>query len=521
MAQLEIDWDPEPAKRLELLTVDELYAIADQRVLVSLKEDRRIERKPAGFSGESLGEYLSMWANTCPDGGLICLGMNDNGTFAGCSSLSNQQLNSLESLANVCDDARCESKRVAITKPDGSSDFVVLLRVYYREGRLVRTPKGKAFIRRGDQKHKLSAEEARELSVDKGEMQFEQEPCKQVSYPQDFDREAIRAFAASVRERLDLVTDLSDEGVLNVRHLGTIAPDGKTFIPNIACVLLFAKEPDRVVPGCKIRFMRFDGEQEGTGEKYNAVKDIWIEGMTVPKMIHKAEQLLDSHIRSFSPLEKDKRFHASPEYPKAAWYEAIVNACAHRSYGDGLKNMTIYVKMFDDKLVIESPGPFMPFVTPKTIYGQSIPRNPKMMGAMFFMSFVKMAAEGTRRMRDTMKYANLPEPEFEQKEVNYSLVRVTLRNNIQRRRVWVDLDAVAIVGAALASTLTEKEKRIINFVAEHGRVNVTDTARLLEVGWATAKRFLDKLVERKILEHVHSPSIKLDAKAYYQLPSIK
>src|SRR5258708_4901141 len=122
-------------------------------------------------------------------------------------------------------------------------------------------------------------------------------------------------------------------------------------------------------------------------------------------MIHKTEQILDAHVRTFAPLEKDKKFHASPEYPKAAWYEAVVNACVHRSYGNGLRNMTIYIKMFDDRLEIESPGPFMPFVTPKTIYGTSIPRNPKMMGAMYFMSFVKMAAEGTRRMRDAMKAA--------------------------------------------------------------------------------------------------------------------
>jgi len=71
--------------------------------------------------------------------------------------------------------------------------------------------------------------------------------------------------------------------------------------------------------------------------------------------------------------------------------------------------------MFDDRLEVESPGPFLPFVTPHNIYGTSNPRNPKMMGAMFFMSFVKMAAEGTRRMRDTMKAANLPEPEFAQR----------------------------------------------------------------------------------------------------------
>src|SRR5262249_38928147 len=155
-------------------------------------------------------------------------------------------------------------------------------------------------------------------------------PCKQLAYPRDYDRDAIRSFAASLRERLELVTQISDEEVLAVRHLGTVDLDG-SFIPNIACLLLFPKEPDKVIPGCKVRFLRFDGEREGAGEKFNAVKDIWIEGLTIPQMIYKAEQILDTHIRTFAPLEKDKKFHASPEYPKAAWYEAIVNACVHRS----------------------------------------------------------------------------------------------------------------------------------------------------------------------------------------------
>ncbi len=72
------------------------------------------------------------------------------------------------------------------------------------------------------------------------------------------------------------------------------------------------------------------------------------------------------------------------------------------SYGNGLMNMTIYIKMFDDRLEIESPGPFMPFITPANIYGTSLPRNPKLMQAiMYFMNFVKMASEGTRRMQAT------------------------------------------------------------------------------------------------------------------------
>ncbi len=72
----------------------------------------------------------------------------------------------------------------------------------------------------------------------------------------------------------------------------------------------------------------------------------------------------------------------------------------HRSYG--LRNMNIFIKMFDDRLVIESPGAFPPFVTPDNIYDSHHPRNPHLMNALYFLDFVKCANEGTRRMRDMM-----------------------------------------------------------------------------------------------------------------------
>jgi ATP-dependent DNA helicase RecG len=505
-----------PPKRLELLSPSEIFSSADQAMLSSLREDNRLERKPAGFSGSSLAEYLSMWANTSPDGGLMAMGMNDDGTFTGCSILSPERLGNLEACQDTCPDARCEVRRVQVTKPDGGADFVVLVRVYYRKDRVVKTPQGTAFVRRGDKKKKLTAEEARELSQDKGEIDFEQEPCL-LEYPGKFDREAIRSFADSVRTKLELATKTSDEDILATRHLGE-KKDGK-FIPNFACALLFAKEPDKGIPGCKIRFLRFDGEVEGTGDKFNAVKDEWIEGMTVPRLIEAAAKIIASQIRVFSALAKDNKFYATPEYPPTAWYEGLVNACVHRSYGNGLRNMAVYVKMFDNRLEIESPGPFLPFVTPETIYGSSHPRNPKLMHAMRFLDFVKIAGEGTRRMRDTMKAMDLPEPVFAQKEINYSRVRVTLTNNIRKRRLWVDADAAAIVGAAIARTLTDDETRVLNFVAEHGTINVTEAVRATGLSWNTAKKLLVGLSERRILDWIHRGDLERDPDAHFRFPA--
>jgi ATP-dependent DNA helicase RecG len=59
--------------------------------------------------------------------------------------------------------------------------------------------------------------------------------------------------------------------------------------------------------------------------------------------------------------------------------------------------MNVFVKMFDDKLVIESPGGFPPLVTPENIYTSHHPRNPTLMRAMFYLGLVKEHAEGTKR----------------------------------------------------------------------------------------------------------------------------
>ncbi len=499
---------------LALMPADDIYERADQLLLEKLKEDRRIERKPAGIHPKELGEYFSMWANTVPDGGLIVLGIDNDGTPSGCLKISHKNLNRIEQTGPVyCSDARFESKRIPIKLQDGSQDFALLFRVLYRTDKVVKTNSGEAFIRIGESKKRLTEDEIRELQIDKRQVDFEREPID-LSYPEDFDTDLIRHFTKEVRANRGLSDNLTDEETLELRHLGK--RDGRKFNPNTACALLFSKDPRIHFPGCKIRFMRFDGEFEGTGEQYNVVKDISIEG-PVPKLIVEAERVLDSHIRDFTRLGKDGIFYTAPEYPKLAWYEAIVNACVHRSYG--LRNMNIFIKMFDDHLVIESPGGFPPLVTPANIYDVHHPRNPYLMEAMFYLKFVKCAHEGTRRIRDTMQELNLPHPEFEQKESGNASVRVTLRNNIKQRKVWIDSDASAVVGEKIVKTLSQHERRAINYAAEHGKVNASQVQQLCGLSWKSAKKLLVGLANKNILEHIKRKDGRRDPYAHFILKS--
>lgn len=496
---------------LALLTVNEVYEKADQSLLERLKEDKRIERKPSGFHARALGDYFSMWANTQPEGGLVAIGVANDGTLLGCNSLSQTQINDLERTSMVyCSDARYEMKRIPV-QIYYKEDFIILFRVFFRQDKVVTTSAGDAFTRVGDSKKKLSAEEIRELQIDKKQVDFEREPIN-LNYPEDFDADLIGQYVESYRAIRGLTNEHSDEQILELTHLGKY--ELGNFTPNVACTMLFAKDPASTFPGCKIRFLRFDGEYEGTGETFNPEKDIWIEG-PVPRQIEQAEHALNGQLRNFSRLGPDQKFYTAPEYPKTAWYEAIVNACVHRSYG--LRAMNIFIKMFDDRLVIESPGGFPPFVTPDNIYQMHHPRNPYLMEAMFYLKFVKCAAEGTRRIRDAMIEMSLPGPEFEQKETGNVLVRVTLRNNKKQRKAWLDAEAGAVIGEALAKTLTIEERRAINWIVEHGSISVSEVQRLTSKTWPAAKKILTGLETRGILECRRKAKLERDPGARFFL----
>jgi ATP-dependent DNA helicase RecG len=302
------------------------------------------------------------------------------------------------------------------------------------------------------------------------------------------------------------------EEVLELKHLGSRA--GTAFIPNLACVLLFAKDPLLAVPGCRVRVLRFEGEQERTGEKYNAVKDYWIDG-PVPKLIVDSEAVIQGQLREFSRLGPDGKFYTAPEYPKPAWYEALVNACVHRSYN--LRNMNVFVRMFDDRIEVESPGGFPGIVTPQNIYEIHEPRNPFLMEAMYYLRFVKCAREGTRRMRETMKSFALPAPEFSQAGTSYDVVKVILRNNIKQRKVWIDSNVGSLIGEALFESLSEDERRALNFVAENGRIGVSQLQRLTGRSWPAAKKVLEALERRGVLEHHVRDEVDRDPNAHYTL----
>lgn len=299
------DQTPQP-----LLSADEMFDVMDEARLRNWAESNRLEYKSSAFGAKGLGNYFSMWANTQPDGGIVVIGVADDKKLEGIAKLEQLKINEILRAGHVyCPDAEIKHKEIKIIRDaDSQLDIVLAFRVKYHPTKVVRTSSGDVFRRIGGSKVQLTDEQIRLLQSEKGEINFEKEPCG-LKYPSDFRRDEIAKFADTVRSKKSWREHHSDEEVLKLLHLGTRS--GGQFIPNFACALLFANDPREVVPGCRVRFLRFEGTEERSGKEWNAVKDEWLDG-TAPDLILQIENVLKSQLRNFSRLGPGGKFTTSP-----------------------------------------------------------------------------------------------------------------------------------------------------------------------------------------------------------------
>ena len=487
-----------------LFKPDQIYESDDGAFITRLTEDTRFDRKSGRVDANGLAVCLSSFGNgPAVEGGVIAVGIEKDGRVTGCKHLSEGKLQEIESAGrDKCPDGRFTTRRVSVKNAHGNDDFLVLIRIYYVESRLVSLTNDEAFCRQGDKSRRLTDSEKQEIRISKGERSFELETST-LKYPDEFRSQAIANFVSRIRKEREGSFDLPSEKILQSLRLGKIV--NNEFTPNHVCDLVFANDPQQVFPGAYVHFLRYNGSVAKSGSEYNVIKDRMIEG-TVLDVIRETSSVLDANLREFTVF-RDGKFYTIPEYPRDAWYEAIVNAVCHRSYH--ARTSPIFVRMFDDHLVIESPGAFMPSITPENLVHK--PRNPFLMFVLREYGEVRCISEGTARIFREMHDAKLPKPEFRGDE---NAVTVTFKNEIANRTNSLDSEAYKVLGEALSFSLDDDEKKIVNYIIEHQRINVSDALRILSTTyWHTAKAKLTRLVSRNILEF-HSTKTR-DPNAFY------
>jgi ATP-dependent DNA helicase RecG len=295
--------------------------------------------------------------------------------------------------------------------------------------------------------------------------------------------------------------DITDEEFLLKRRLAD--RKGTGIVLRRAAELLFAREPDH--PHAGVRIFRVIGTERRVGVDYNVEELPRAEG-PLPRVLTDVFATIQGLLRTPARL-RGTRFTPTPEYPEFAWKEAILNAVAHRDYGN--QGRSVEVSLFDDHMEVTSPGGLLPEISLdalRTRVRVHRSRNPRLVRALVDLGFMREQGEGLPRLFAEMEGLFLPEPELASSSYGFSL---TLRNT----PTLTDSDRV-FIGAIGSEELSASEFRALLEAFRQGRVTNASMRSIAGLDILQASRLLVSLRDRGLLE----PQSAGPA-TYYTLPS--
>lgn len=334
----------------------------DIRRQLRLGEDSRWEFKRTGFTGQrptnprrdDLADEIGAFANS--RGGILLLGVADDGTIQG---MSREQLVMLDNLlVEVSTDVLEPPVRVDVhhREIDGKAFLLVVV----PRGQALHERGGKAFIRVGATKRRLQKAESLRLAQDRTQnryLWFDRQIVPGTGFGTLSERlwEPLLSVAGAVDPR---------RGLLNLRLLAR--DEAGVARATVAGILLRTPSPRDWLHQAIIMATCYRGLDRASGQ----LDAREITG-PLPQQIADAVQFVVRNMRvsARKTPEREEVF----QYSKAAVFEAIVNAVAHRDYS--MSSRRIRLSMFKDRLEIESPGPLPNGMTIEGMEASQATRN--------------------------------------------------------------------------------------------------------------------------------------------------
>ena len=157
------------------------------------------------------------------------------------------------------------------------------------------------------------------------------------------------------------------------------------------------------------------------------------------------------------------------DYPEFVIQEMTVNACCHRAYN--IKGTEIQIKMFDDRLVFESPGKLPGQVKPNNIRHTHFSRNPKIAAFLKAYHFVKEFGEGFDRICREQETNGAKVPSFRTDEF---ILKITVPKVAEK-------------------VLTETRIAILQLMKDDPYISKAEIAKLLELHPSAVSRNIEAM----------------------------
>lgn len=368
--------------------------------ILSMKENQTFDRKSINISPRDLAIPVVAFANA--DGGDIAIGITDKTKRIEGIDFETEKLNELLRVPfDFCNPTiKVGIEKVPCVDERGRENHVLVMHID-ASPQVHANQADDVFLRVGDKSKLQTFEERLQLNYDKGERYFEDKAVADATID-DIDMDFVKEYIDKIgygKSPLEYLKE--NKGFVKEK-------DGNIQISS-AAILLFGKNPQKFFPRARIRFIRYEGTEEKFGTEMNVVKDVIFEG-TLLKMIREAIAYLDTQVKEKTYLGPDGTFVTDEEYPKFVRQELIVNAVTHRAYS--IMGTDIQIKMFDDHIVVESPGKLPGLVRADNIRYTHFSRNPKIAEFLKNYKFVKEFGEGVNRMCNELEQAGLKSPVY-------------------------------------------------------------------------------------------------------------
>lgn len=368
--------------------------------IIARKEGQTFDCKSMAIEPKGLAVAIVAMANA--DGGEIAVGITDRKREIEGVMADERHLNDLLRVPyDFCKPTvNATFELIDCINRSGNEDKILLFHIPPSVD-LHATGNDECYLRVGDKSRKLTFMERMQLMYDKGVQSFEDTPVAGASID-DLDMPAITDYIGRLgygKSEMEFLTE----------NNSFVKKNDTGYSISAAAILLFGKNPQRFFPRARIRFIKYLGTEEKVGAEMNVIKDITCEG-TILSQIKKMTELLELQIAERTYLGPDGRFVTTREYPSFVLQELTVNSECHRDYS--IRGTEIQVKMFDDRLVFESPGTLPGSVRPDNIRHTHFSRNPHIAQFLRTYEFVKEFGEGVDRMSREMEERDMLPPVY-------------------------------------------------------------------------------------------------------------
>lgn len=327
---------------------------------ISLGEDSTRQFKADVRNADSLASEMAAFANS--EGGIMYLGVADDGTLPGLDKTDVVRINQLISNAAsqlVKSPLTVHTENIALD----NGRLLIVLTVPKGLDKPYFDKNGVIWLKTGADKRRVnSKEELRRLFQLSNQFHADELPTR--AGIDKLDKLRFRDFMRDVFKQD--YPDSPAELTRLLQNMNLATDDGML---NLAGLLMFAEQPERIKPQFVVKAIRYPGNQIHATD-YVDTEDF---AGPLPKLFGDALAFV---MRNLHKLQAGRGVNAPglPEIPESVFEELLVNALVHRDY---LVSAPVRLFVFDNRIEIISPGHLPNNLTVEKIRsGNSNIRNP-------------------------------------------------------------------------------------------------------------------------------------------------